>query len=143
METKLRGLIKEAMIERKNSGNGLRYQTYKNILEKAQKAAKEKLVDTLTDEFIYDATKKEVKQLEDTLQYLKPEDTRYFDTNMAISYAKDLLPVMATKESMLEYLHALEVDKNMGLCMKTLKGHFGAMCDGKLAQEAVKEYISS
>ena len=142
METKLRGLIKEAMLERKNTGDGLRYQTYKNILEKAQKAAKEKLMEVLTDDFIYDAAKKEVKQLEDTLQFLKPEDSRYVDTTMAISYAKELLPAMTSKEDMLEYLNALNVEKNMGLCMKTLKGHFGAMCDGKLAQETVKEYLN-
>lgn len=35
METKLRQLIKEAMIQKKNTGKVNRYQTFKNILEKA------------------------------------------------------------------------------------------------------------
>jgi len=144
MEKKLRALIKEAMIERKETGNSTRYQTYKNILEKAQKTAKDKRIDVLSDELIYDAVKKELKQLEDVLEYLNKETGgyRYEDTMSAIAYAKALLPAMASKEDMLEYLTALSVEKNMGICMKTLKGHFGALCDGKLAQETVKEYIN-
>ena len=41
MEQKLRALIKEAMIEKKETGKTNKYQTYKNILETAQKLAKE------------------------------------------------------------------------------------------------------
>ena len=33
------------------------------------------------------------------------------------------------------------IEKNIGVCMKTLKNHFGSNMDGKLAQSVVKSYI--
>ena len=61
MEKKLRELIKQAMIEKRKTGKSNKYQTYKNILETAQKIAKEKKSD-VTDSIILEATKKEIKQ---------------------------------------------------------------------------------
>lgn len=57
MEQKLRALIKEAMIEKKETGKTNKYQTYKNILETAQKLAKASLA-AVNDGFIYDAAKR-------------------------------------------------------------------------------------
>lgn len=142
MEKKLRKLIKESMIEKKENGSSLAYQTYKNILEKAQKAAKENKVELLTDTYIYDAVKKEVKQLEDTLSYCKPGDAYYQNIAMSIEIAKTLLPVQVTSEEMLQYLQDNQIEKNMGACMKILKTQYGASFDGKIASEIVKQYIS-
>ena len=65
MLTTLRTNIKNAMIAKKNNPNIetiTKYQTYKNILETAQKIAKDKRID-ITDSIIVDAAKKEIKQL--------------------------------------------------------------------------------
>ena len=141
MEKKLRQLIKEAMIQKKETGNGSRYQTFKNILEKAQKEAKDKKLETLSDELIVQAAKREIKQLEDALQYFGADDKRKDDTLECIGYAKELLPVMVTAEQIIEFLTATNADKNMGACMKALKAEFQNNLDGKVASAIVKEYI--
>lgn len=141
METTLRKLIKEAMIQKKETGNTNRYQTLKNILEKAQKTAKDKKIEALSDELIVDAAKKEIKQLEDVLQYIKEGDSRYAEAMEAISVAKELLPAMASAEDILHFLQNSNTEKNMGTCMKTLKEKFGSSLDGKAASAVVKEYI--
>lgn len=61
MEQKLRSLIKEAMAARmknRSVATENRYQTLKNILETAQKTAKDKKIDTISDSMIVDAAKK-------------------------------------------------------------------------------------
>lgn len=142
MENKLRQLIKEAMIAKKETGDSTRYQTFKNILEKAQKEAKDKLVD-ISDELIVLATKREIKQLEDALQYFSTDDTRYATTSLSIQYAKELLPKMVSNEQIKEFLISSNIEKNMGKCMKALKEEFKDSLDGKLASVIVKEYINN
>lgn len=141
MEKKLRQLIKEAMLLKKETGNVNRYQTFKNILEKAQKEAKDKRLDSVSDELIVLAAKREIKQLEDALQYFGADDKRKEDTLECISYAKELLPTMVTAEQIIEFLTANNADKNMGACMKMLKTEFKDALDGKVASTTVKEYI--
>lgn len=141
MEQKLRTLIKEAMIEKQHSGNGDRYQTYKNILEKAQKTAKEQLA-VVTDDMIVDAAKKEVKQLEETQSYCVGT-AKFVEIARCIDYAKALLPKMATPEDIRAFLTENKVEKNMGACMKALKERFGNSLDSKMASEIAKEYTKS
>lgn len=142
MLNKLRQLIKEAMIEKKETNDGLRYQTLKNVLEKAQKSAKEQRKENnITDDIIVDAAKKEIKQLNDTLQYCKEGTDRYDETTRSIKIVEELLPKMATNEEVMEYLEESNADKNMGLCMKLLKDKFGSSLDGRKASTVVKEYI--
>lgn len=140
MEQKLRQLIKEAMIQKKETGNTNRYQTFKNILEKAQKIAKEKRADVIENSLVIDAVKKEIKQLEDTLQYCKEGDTRYADLQECIACAKELLPAMASKEDIESYLREINPERNVGICMKLLKIHFKDTLDGKTASLVSKEY---
>ena len=49
---------------------------------------------------------------------------------------------MVTAEEITEYLTSNNIEKNIGVCMKTLKAQFGSNLDGKMAQGIVKEYIS-
>ena len=91
----LRGKIKDAMIEKKNTGDGLRYQTLKNVLEKAQKIAKEQRTEIITDSMIIDAAKKEIKQHKDLLEYCTEGSDKYNETVKCISYAEEMLPKMA------------------------------------------------
>ena len=141
MEKKLRQLIKEAMILKKETGNSNRYQTFKNILEKAQKEAKDKRLDLVSDELIILAAKREIKQLEDALQYFGEDDKRKDDTLECIKYAKELLPTMITEEQIIKFLTDNNIDKNMGACMKALKNEFRDALDGKVASATVKNYI--
>ena len=43
---------------------------------------------------------------------------------------------------MTEFLKIHHPEKNMGVCMKALKEHFGSLFDGKIAQGVIKKYIS-
>ena len=141
MENKLRKLIKEGMLLKKETGDSLRYQTFKNILDKAQKEAKDRLK-PVTDDIIILATKREIKQLEDALQYFSTDDSRYDATVLMIQYAKEMLPQMVTNEQIKEFLISNNVEKNMGKCMKILKEEFKDSLDGKSASAIVKEYIN-
>lgn len=142
MEKKLRALIKEAMIQKKELGNANRYQTFKNILEKAKNLAIDAKSDTITDEMIIDSAKKEIKQLKDIMRYYKEGDAKFDELADCITCAEELLPKMATSEDITAYLESEGIEKNMGACMKALKAKFGNSLDGKMASGIVKEYIS-
>lgn len=137
METKIRSLIKEAMIE-KNKDKQI---TYKNILECAQKTAK-KTNASVTDDMIVSAIKNEIKQLNDLLEFCEEGSDRYTETKTKIGYCEAVLPKMATEEEIVAYLVDNNIEKNMGVCMKALKANFGANMDGKIASAVAKQYVS-
>lgn len=146
MINKLKLLIKEAMIEKKETGNSIKYSVYKNILDKAQKDAKEKhLENNISDDIIIAATRKELKQLEDTLSFVKEEvdKERYDSLINSIEIAKTFLPKSVDKDEIQEYLSSNNIEKNIGICMKALKEQFGAKLDSKIASGVVKDYIKS
>lgn len=137
MEKKIRSLIKEAMIE-KNKNKQI---TYKNILECAQKTAKKTNAE-VTDEMIVNAIKNEIKQLNDFIAFCTIGSEKYIETAEKIAYCEAVLPKMATEEDIIQFLTEHNIDKNMGTCMKSLKEHFGANMDGKIASMVVKNYVS-
>lgn len=144
MEKKLREMIKAAMVAKRENNtkeNAIRYQTLKNVLETAQKLAKQTNVE-VNDKFIIDAAKKEIKQANDVLEYVKNDEGRKNETMLVISICEELLPTMASEEDIRKYLEDNNVEKNMGACMKSLKAHFGDALDGKVAQSVVKTYIA-
>lgn len=136
MENKIRQLIKESMIE-KNKNKQI---TYKNILETAQKTAK-KTNATVTDDMLISAVKNEIKQLNDLLSYCTPNTDKYNETKEKITYCESVLPTMASESDIMDFLVSNSIDKNMGVCMKQLKAHFGSTMDGKMASNVVKQYI--
>ena len=69
----LRENIKIALKEKLETKNDTKYSVYKNILDKAQKDAKEKKTEIITDDYVITAARKELKQLEDTLSYITKE----------------------------------------------------------------------
>ena len=138
----LRSKIKEAMIDRKNTGEGLRYQTLKNVLEKAQKTAKDQRTEIITDSMIVDAAKKEIKQHKDLLEFCKEGTDKYNDTVKCIKYAEELLPKMASEEDIMNFLSEnKESIGNMGAAMKMLKANFGDSLDGKMASALAKKFL--
>ena len=136
MEQKLRELIKQAMLEK----NTEKKQTYKNILETAQKIAKEKKTE-VTDSLIFDAAKKEIKQINDLLEYVKETDNKHKVLVQNKEYAESILPKMVTEQEILDFLTKNNIDKNMGTCMKALKAEFKDSLDGKLASQTVRKYL--
>ena len=136
MEQKLRELIKQAMLEK----NTEKKQTYKNILETAQKIAKEKKTE-VTDSLIFDAAKKEIKQINDLLSYVKETDNKYKVLVQNKEYAESILPEMVSEQGILDFVTTHRIEKNMGTCMKALKAEFKDSLDGKLASQATKKYL--
>lgn len=142
MITLLRSKIKEAMIDRKNTGDGLRYQTLKNVLEKAQKTAKDQRTEIITDSMIIDAAKKEIKQHKDLLEFCTEGTDKYNETVKCIGYAEELLPKMASEDDILAFLSANRAQiGNMGAAMKLLKAEFGDSLDGKMASGLAKKFL--
>lgn len=137
MEKKIRTLIKDSMINK----DKVALTTYKSILENAQKLAKDKKED-VNDSYIIASIKKEIKQLEDLLSYCKDGTDKYTEIKKKIDIATSLLPQMASKEEILDFLTSNNIEKNMGICMKSLKTQFSTNLDGKTASQVVKEYIN-
>ena len=137
MEKKIRTLIKDSMINK----DKVALTTYKSILENAQKLAKDKKED-VNDSYIIASIKKEIKQLEDLLSYCKDGTDKYTEIKKKIDIASSLLPQMASKEEILDFLTSNNIEKNMGICMKSLKAQFSTNLDGKTASQVVKEYIN-
>jgi uncharacterized protein YqeY len=137
MEEALRNLIKQSMLAKDKSKNTL----YKNILESAQKSAKEKRQE-LSDTYIILAVKKEIKQMQDLLSYCKEGTDRYTETSENIKLASELLPRAVDNDTVRKFLVEENLDKNMGVCMKALKTKFDDTLDSKSASQIVKDYIS-
>ena len=137
MEATVRQYIKEAMIE-KNEAAKL---TYRSILENAQKIAKADGNRAVTDNDFIKAAKNEIKQLKDLAEFTKNDPQRTIEIAEKISYASKLLPEVIGEQQILDYLTQNNVEKNIGVCMKTLKAQFGSALDGKMAQGVVRQYI--
>ena len=144
MEQKLRNAIKTAMkIKSENASieNISIYQTRKNILETAQKIAKEKKVD-ITDSIIYDAAKKEIKQLNDLLEFCKDNTEKKTSVNVCLTEANCWLPIMTSETDITNFVNSHKNEaNNIGAMMKLLKTEFGDSLDGKLASQIVKSIL--
>ena len=138
METKVRQLIKDAMINKNENAK----ITYRSILENALKIAKADGNRSVTNDDFIKATRNEIKQLNDLYEYAKTDNVRATEIKEKINYCEAILPEQITEAQIIEYLTTNNIEKNIGVCMKTLKAQFGSNLDGKMAQGIVKEYIS-
>ena len=138
METKIRQLIKDAMINKNENAK----ITYRSILENALKIAKADGNRSVTNDDFIKATRNEIKQLNDLYEYAKTDNVRATEIKEKINYCNAILPEQITEAQIIEYLTTNNIEKNIGVCMKTLKAQFGSNLDGKMAQCIVKEYIS-
>ena len=137
MEKTIRELIKKSMLEKNKNAS----TTYKNILETAQKKAKETRAE-VTDDMIVSAAKTEIKQLNDLLAYVKEGDEKYSEIMEKLGYCENVLPKMASEEEMTSFLVENAVEKNIGACMKAMKSHFGSTLNGSVAQVVATKYIA-
>lgn len=144
MEQKLRLLIKTAMVAKhkaKSIETEVRYQTFKNILENAQKVAKEKKCD-VTDSMIIDAAKKEIKQLNDLKAFCDNDEKRKQEIKIGITTANELLPEMISEDQIKEFVVSYPGGlKSIGDAMKALREKYGDALDNKLASQVVRECL--
>lgn len=137
MQNKVRQLIKQAMIDKNENAK----TTYKSILDNALKIAKNDGNREVTNDDFIKAAKNEVKQLNDLLEYVKNDTERSNEINEKLKYCDVILPQMVTAEQITEYLTSNNIEKNIGVCMKSLKTKFGSTLDGKMANGIVRQYI--
>lgn len=137
IEEKVRQNIKEAMVD-KNEAAKL---TFKSILDGAYKIAKTEGNRAVTDEDFIKAAKNEIKQLKELGEFAKDKPEKLVELAEKISYASSILPEMVNEQTILDYLTQNNIEKNIGVCMKTLKAQFGSALDGRMAQEVVKHYL--
>lgn len=137
METKVRQLMKQAMIDRNENAK----ITYRSILENALKIAKNDGNRAVTDDDFIKAAKNEVKQLNDLFEYVKNDVVRSAEITEKLSYCQTILPQMVTEDQIVDYLTTNNIEKNIGVCMKSLKAQFGSALDGKVANTIVRQYI--
>ena len=95
---------------------------------------------SVTDMLVSDNNGKVV--LNDLYEYAKTDNVRATEIKEKINYCNAILPEQITEAQIIEYLTTNNIEKNIGVCMKTLKAQFGSNLDGKMAQGIVKEYIS-
>ena len=138
MEAKVRHLIKEAMIQKNETAK----ITYKSILENALKIAKADGNRAVTNDDFVKATRNEIKQLKDLYEYAKTDEVRAKEITEKIEYCEFILPEQITEDQIVDYLTSNNIEKNIGVCMKSLKAHFGSNLDGKMAQTVVRQYIA-
>lgn len=137
MEQRIRQLIKEAMIEKDKN----KLITYKSILENAQKIAKT-TNSQVTDETVVKAIRNEIKQLNDLHEFCTAGTDRYYEVQEKLKYCDTVLPVQVAVKDIKQYLIINSIDKNIGICMKALKEHFGSSVDGRMASTIAREYIT-
>ena len=149
MEQRLRALIKEAMLAKRQEAsveNVARCITFTSILDNAQKVVKDKRIDTskgIPDTYIIDAAKKEVKQLNELLTFCTDDMAdKKAEIAFKLAAAQELLPAMTSEAEIIEFIKANKaMNSNIGTMMKALKEKFGDSLDGKKASALVKEYL--
>lgn len=149
MEKKLRALIKEAMLAKRQEAsveNVARSITFTSILDNAQKVVKDKRIDTnngIPDTYIIDAAKKEVKQLNELLTFCTEDMIdKKAEITFKLAAAQELLPTMTSEADIIEFIkNNKDKYSNIGAMMKALKEKFGDSLDGKKASTLVKEYL--
>ena len=145
MHQKIKNDIKEAM----KAKDSVRRDCLKNVLGKAQEAAKAKNSnpdsDTISDDMIFNAVQKEVKQLNQTITALKGcEDTDLYKVSeLQIEILKDYLPKQMDQKEVEEAVAWILGDKeykNFGEKMKYVMKELNGKADSKLIRQVVENY---
>lgn len=143
MIVKIRQDIKQAMIDK----NIVRRDVLKMVLDKANALAKEKKIETPTDEMIIDAINKEKKQIQQTIDILKTnnkEDSELFKESIEkINILNEYLPKQLSEDELkveiVKFIEENKLDKsNMGALMGKIMPVFKGKADGKLINQIVR-----
>jgi len=143
MHQKIRNDIKEAM----KAKDSVRRDCLKNVLGKAQESAKSSGAgtDVISDDVIFNAVQKEVKQLNQTLNSLSGcEDTDlYVVSEQQLSILEGYLPKQMNQREIEEAVAWILGDKeykNFGEKMKYVMKELNGKADSKLIRKVVENY---
>lgn len=135
--------IKESM----KSKDTHRRDVLKQVQTKAQAFAKENKCE-ITDDIVMDSIRKELKQLNQTLEAIKskPESDLYKSTTYKIEVLTEYLPKQLNREECLEAVQkvidnageTVNTKSLIGIVMKELKGK----ADNKLIKECFDEVVN-
>lgn len=142
MLKKLQAEIKEAMINK----DVIKRDVLKMVLNKAREIAKEAKTEDVSDEMIVDAAKKELKQIQQTIDSLagKEESTLYQESLKKADILKEgYIPKQLTEDELrVELTRFIEENglKGQGrAAMKTVMPAFKNKADGKLISKLIGE----
>ena len=143
MHQKIKNDIKDAM----KSKDTVKRDCLKNVLGKAQIEAKAKNQDTnaIPDEMIADAVRKEVKQLNQTVEQLKGcEDTDLYKvSNSQIEILNEYLPKQMEQKEVEEavaWILSKGEYKNFGDKMRIVMKELRGKADSNIIRKAVESY---
>lgn len=143
MHSKIKNDIKEAM----KSKDSVKRDCLKNVLGKAQDTVKANNadVDMISDDVIFSAVQKEVKQLNQTINSLKGcEDTDLYKVSeQQFNILGDYLPKQMSQKEIEEAVAWILGDKeykNFGEKMKFVMKELNGKADSKLIRKVVENY---
>lgn len=143
----IRADIKTAMLEKET----VKRDVLKMVLNKANAIAKEAKIDEPTNEMVFDAIKKETKQIMDTVDILSKNNKigsdLYKESITKLDILKTYLPKQLTEDELeVEIKKFIEDNKldtsNRGIIMKAVMPEFKSKADGKLINQVVGKLIS-
>lgn len=144
MLKKLQNEIKEAMI----SKNTIKKDVLKMVLNKARAIAKEKKTEDISNEIIIEATKKELKQLKQTINSLsgKEDSSLYKESVKKINILEaEYIPKQMTEDELRTSLEKFIKDNNLRnegkSAMKTIMPVYKDLADGKMVNKIVSELL--
>ena len=122
----------------------------KMVLNKANALAKDAKIEVPTDEMIFDAIKKESKQIQDTIDILvkneKIDSDLYKDSISKLNILKEYLPKQLSEEELKIEIQKFITDNNIditnkGIVMKAIMPIFKSKADGKLINQIVSSLL--
>ena len=122
----------------------------KMVLNKANALAKDAKIEVPTDEMIFDAIKKESKQIQDTIDILvkneKIDSDLYKDSISKLNILKEYLPKQLSEEELKIEIQKFITDNNIditnkGIVMKSIMPIFKSKADGKLINQIVSSLL--
>ena len=134
--------IKTAMMEK----NVIKRDVLKMVLNKANSLAKDAKIDEPTNDMVLDAIKKEMKQIQDTIDILisngKSDSDLYKESVQKLDILKAYLPKQLTEDELevqiKEFIEKNNIDtSNRGAVMKVVMPEFKSKADGKLINKVV------
>lgn len=147
MIKQIRNDIKTAMIEK----DVIRRDVLKMVLNKANSIAKESKIEEATNEMVFDAIKKESKQLQDTIDILvknsKQDSELYAESTTKINLLKTYLPKQLTEDELIVQIQLFIENNNIdtsnrGAIMKAVMPEFKTKADGKMINQIVGKLFS-
>lgn len=145
MFKKLQSDVKEAMIAKDN----IRRDVLKMVVSKAREIAKEAKTETVSDEMVYSAAKKEIKQLKQTIDSLKGrEDSElYKESARKLEILEnDYMPCQLSEDELRVSLEKFIMNNNLkeigNRAMKDIMVEYKDKADGKLVNRIARELLN-